>query len=400
MGRFALIYKRRTMVIDMSLKDHIPEHILTSLQALAILFVLLYFLTPDDRDDQGIELSKGVPSFYEHWQWKNNPLDIDAELERLQLDDASRDQLIRQLLQQGEYQQARTQLLEIAAAAVLQDEQTRLGDTMLLLGEVAINQQELSAAEIYLQEALHLTIEQDNVIGTARCYHLLGQLNIRARELARRASFTHDSLWQARNAISRGLYHGVSETLQAVIDENVSIRRYGAAADAYEAMASLYDRLHDDYLAQQARIEAARLYASTGQVTHVRRLLDGLDTRLMTAEERHRIRLEIDQELRLHQTDLVQTTQARDYQMLYHHYLRKGEVERAWQFRIKSSQTLSSTSDRAMYQRQADVIAVLYNSNFAMDRARKYLDKAGAIYDEQDVPEMLEQTRDLETLIF
>ena len=271
---------------------------------------------------------------------------------------------------------------------------------MLLLGEVAINQQELAAAEIYLQEALHLTIEQDNVIGTGRCYQLLGQLNIRARELARRASFTHDSLWQARNAISRGLYHGVSDTLQSVIDENLEIRRYGAAADAYEAMASMYDRLHESYHAQQARIEAARLYASTGQVTHVRRLIEGLDSALITPEDRQQLNYEINQELALHQQDLEQTTQARDYQMLYHHYLRKGEVERAWKFRIKSSQTLTHTSDRAMFQRQADVIAVLYNSNFAMDRAKKYLDQAGAIYDEYDATELLEQTRDLENLIY
>ena len=386
----------------MGLKDHIPEHILTTLQGLAILFVLLYFFTPDEQQDQGIELSTGAPSFYQHWQWKtdSNELDIDGELERLQLNDVSRDRQIRRLLQQGEYQEARTHLLEIAAAAALQDEQSRLGDTMLLLGEVAINQQELAAAEIYLQEALHLTIEQNNVIGTARCYQLLGQLNIRARELARRASFTHDSLWQARNAISRGLYHGVSDTLQSVINENMEIRRYGAAADAYEAMASLYDRLHDGYQAQQARIEAARLFASTGQVTHVRRLIEGLDTGLMTPEDQQLLELEINRQLAHHQQDLEQTTQARDYQMLYHHYLRKGEVERAWKFRIKSSQTLSNASDRAMFQRQADVIAVLYNSNFAMDRAKKYLDQAGAIYNEYDAPELLEQTRNLEALIY
>jgi hypothetical protein len=86
--------------------------------------------------------------------------------------------------------------------------------------------------------------------------------------------------------------------------------------------------------------------------------------------------------------------------MLYHHYLRKGEIERAWQFRIKSSQTLANTSDRALYQRQADVIAVLYNSNFAMDRAKKYLDRAGAIYDAQGAPDLLQETRNLENLIY
>lgn len=390
------------MVWTMGIRPHIPEHLLNSLKALAILLALIYFLMPGDEDDQGIELNAGAPSFYDHWRWKSSidDFDIDGELERLQLDDYARDQQIRRLLRDGLYQEARSQLLEVAAASVLQDNQSRLGDTMLLLGEVAIHQQELAAAEIYLQEALHLTIQQDDVIGTARCYQLLGQLNVRARELARRAAYNNDSLWQARIAISRELFYGVTETLQAVIDDNVAIRRFGAAADAYEAMASLHDRLHDEYQAQDARIEAARLYASSGQVNHVRRLIESLDPALLTPDQRGRIEREIDAHLQAHRRDQAQTSQARDYQMLYHHYLRKGEVERAWQFRIKSSQTLASTSDRALFQRQTDVIAVLYNSNFAMDRARSYLDKAGVIYDQQNALQQLDETRDLEALIY
>jgi len=94
------------------------------------------------------------------------------------------------------------------------------------------------------------------------------------------------------------------------------------------------------------------------------------------------------------------TSQARDYQMLYHHYMRKGEVEQAWKFRIKSSETLANGSHRAMFQRQAGVIAVLYNSNFAMDRARKYLDQAGSIYQHNDAREMHDETRDMESLIY
>jgi hypothetical protein len=101
-----------------------------------------------------------------------------------------------------------------------------------------------------------------------------------------------------------------------------------------------------------------------------------------------------------HQQDIMRTSQAQNYQMMYHHYLRIGEVERAWQFRIESSKTLANASDRAMYQRQADVIAVLYNSNFAIDRARKYLDRAGSIYRDSGSAEMLAQTHDLESLIY
>jgi len=386
----------------MKFRRYIPDHAVTTIPVLALMFAVHYFLLRDEPTDPGIELTTGAPAFYQHWQRQldEGEFNIDAELERLELDDAARDRLIRQLLQQKKYQPARTQLLEVAAAAVAQGDQIRLGDTMLLLGEVAINQQELAAAEIYLQEALYLAMERDNLMGTARSYQLLGQLNIRARELARQASNTHDDLWQARNAISRGLYQGVHENLQRVIQENLKIRRYGAAADAWEALASLHDRVHDDFLAQQARIEAAKLYASTGQMTHVHRLVDGLDDKLISVDDRADVEYQIQSLFDEHQQDLVKTSQARDYQMLYHHYLRKGEVERAWEFRIKSSETLANASDRSVYQRQADVIAVLYNSNFAMDRAKKYLDKAGSVYRDSGDDELRDQTRQMESLIY
>ena len=304
------------------------------------------------------------------------------------------------MLHQGKYKQARTELLEIAAAAVSQDDQPRIGATLLLLGEVAINQQELASAEIYLQEALYLAMSSDNVMATARSYQLLGQLNISARELARHAANTWDDLWQARNSIARGYYQGVNESLQSVIRDNLEIRRYGAAADAWEALASLHDQVQDVYPAQQARIEAARLFASTGQMTHVRRLVDGLDRSFFSDNDMAEIEREIQGLFEEHQKDFIKTSQARDYQMLYHHYLRNGEVERAWKFRIKSSETLANTSDRSMFQRQGDMIAVLYNSNFAMRRAKKYLNQADNIYDDAGLPEMLEQTREMESLIY
>jgi len=386
----------------MNWKRYIPDHAVTTVPVLAVMIAVHFFLLRDDPPKPGIEATSGAPLFYEHWQppADDNEFDIDGEMARLELDDAYRDQLIRELLHQRKFGHARTLLLEVAAAAALKDDQERLGDTLLLLGEVAINQQELSAAEIYLQEALYLTMSQDNPLATARAYQLLGQLNIRARELARRASFTYDQLWQARNSIARGMYRGVSENLQAVIAENLDIRRYGAAADAWEALASLHDKTYDGYQAQQARLEAARLYAATGQMGQVQRLLAGFDHGLISDTDLAAVDAEMKQLFEQHQQDIMHTSQAQNYQMMYHHYLRIGEVERAWKFRIESSKTLADGSDRAMYQRQADVIAVLYNSNFAIDRAKKYLDRAGSIYRDSGSAEMLEQTHDLQSLIY
>ena len=397
-----MVGERRNIDRIMNLKRYIPDHAVTTVPVLALLVALHFLLSPDDPVENGIESTPGVPAFYDNWQRSDevDEFDIDAEMSRLELDDAKRDRLIRDLLHRGEFKQARTALLEVAATSMLQDDQTRLGDTLQLLGEVAINQQELSAAEIYLQEALYLAMSQDNVAGTARCYQLLGQLNIRARELARHAAVTYDELWQARNSIARGFYQGVNENLQQVIKNNLEIRRYGAAADAWEALASLHDKVHDGYQAQQARIEAARLFAATGQMSHVHRLIDGLDRSWISDDDLGDIEREIEGLFQQHQQDLIKTSQASDYQMLYHHYLRLGQLERAWKFRVKSSETLANTSDRSMYQRQADVIAVLYNSNFAMDRARRYLDRAGKIYDDSGLPDGLEQTREMEALIY
>jgi hypothetical protein len=409
-GCLALGCKRRNMVGIVNLKRYIPDHAVTTVPVLAAMVAVHFFLLRADPLEPGIEATQAAPSYSQFWQppAQQDEFDIDGEITRLELGDARRDQQIRDLLHQQKYAQARTLLLEVAAAAVLQDDQGKIGDTLLLLGEVAINQQELFAAEVYLQEALYLTMAQGNVLGTARTYQLLGQLNIRARELARRAANSHDELWQARNAIVRGYYQGVAvngsyalnENLHAVIDENIGIRRYGAAADAWETLASLHDKQYDGYQAQQARLEAARLYAATGQMTHVHRLLDGLDRSLISDVDVTEIEREMTVLFEQHEDDVIRMSQARDYQMLYHHYMRLGKVKQAWKFRIQSSETRANGSDRAMFQRQADVIAVLYNSNYAMDRAKKYLDQASSIYQDNGVREMHDETRDMESLIY
>ena len=386
----------------MNIKRYIPDHAVTTLPVLAIMIAVHFFLLRDEPLEPRIEATQAAPSYSQFWQipTQQDEFDIDGGINKLELGDARRDQQIRYLLQEQEYAQARTLLLEVAAAAVLRDDQDKIGNTLLLLGEVAIYQQELFAAEVYLQEALYLTMEQDNVLGTARTFQLLGQLNIRARELARRAANTYDELWQARNAIVRGFYKDVNESLHTVIDENLAIRRYGAAADAWETLGALHDKQFDGYQAQQARLEAARLYAATGQMTHVHRLLDGLDRSLISDVDVADIEREMAVLFEQHEEDVIRMSQARDYQMLYHHYMRLGKVEQAWKFRVKSSETRANGSDRAMFQRQADVVAVLYNSNYAMDRARKYLDQAGSIYQDNDARDMQDETRDMESLIY
>jgi hypothetical protein len=347
------------MAITMKFRQYIPDHAVTTIPVLALMFAVHYFLLRDEPADPGIELTDGAPNFYQHWQWQldEGELDIDAELNRLELDDAKRDRSIRELLQQKKYQQARTLLLEVAAAAVAQANQARFGDTLLLLGEVAINQQELAAAEIYLQEALYLSMEQDNLMGTARSYQLLGQLNIRARELARHASNTNDDLWQARNSISRGYYQGVDQNLQPVdsalrrrrrclggaglVARSCARRLPGATGSHRSGETVCFDR-SDDACASTDRRHRRRV--------DVHRLIDGIDGELISDSDLADVRREIKALFDEHQQDLIKASQARDYQMLYHHYMRKGELERAWEFRIQASEALADSAAGRRYR--------------------------------------------------
>lgn len=383
----------------MKLRQYIPDHAATTLPILLLLLLLHLYFTRDDGSEVGIELTATPLDPFQ--QILQRPLlDVDAEIARLKIEDVSREQEIHDLLKRGSYKLARTRLLELAASAVSLDDKRQIGDTLLLLGEVAIHQQELGDAEIYLQEALYLMMSQNNLLGTARVYEQLGQLNIQARALARQAANTHDRLWQSRNLMARGIYRGVNETLQAVIEENLQIRRFGAAADAWETLASFHAQLHDDYQAQLASIEAARLYASTGQMSKSRQMLAGLDKSQVDAGTLQQLNNEIEDLFNTHQQNESQNWRARDYEMLFHHYQRNGEIERAWEFRIKASQSLAKTTDRSLFQRQADIIAVLYNSNFAMQRARSYLDQAGAIYADSELSELHDKTLEMESLIF
>ncbi|MFT5219850.1 MAG: tetratricopeptide (TPR) repeat protein [Planctomycetota bacterium] len=386
----------------MNIRQYLPEHAITTIPALALIAALHFLFFADNTTEPGIELriplQTDLDSLYN--AVNENKLDVEERLGRLNVSDGARQSNLRDLLNKGDYKIAITRLLEVAGEAAENEDKAKLGNAMLLLGEVAIAQQELASAEIYLQEALYLAMSADDVIGSARVYQQLGFLNIKARALARQASHIYDKLWQARNMIARGLYRGVDASLESVIDENISIKRFGAAADAWEARAQLYDQQQDSYPAQLARIEAAKLYAAVGQQVQSNQLLAQIDKQLISDTEISQITHEIGDLVEAYHRDELHNSQARDYQMLYHHYQRSGDIKRAWEFRVKASETLAETTDRSLFQRQADILAVLYNSNFAMERARLYLGQAGEIFGEQGVGDLSAQTSQMESLIY
>ena len=385
----------------MKLKAFLPESS-TAIQVIVVLFCAQWFLFQRDSDLPGpiTDLEPKISEATAMYLVDQTAPDLDEQIGRLHLNDFQLEANIENLLENGDFKHARTRLLELAAAAVEQNDEKQLGDILLLLGSAAIDEQEINAAEALLYEALDIAIRRGDTMGMGRSYQQLGRLNIKTRALARYASEAYDKLWQARNQIFLGQYRDAESNLQQVIDSNLDIRRYGAAAGALETLADFHFRFHDDYQAQQAGMEAARLYASTGQLSRSSRVIENLKRRGLDQQQLQTLNGEIGELFQQHQKDADQTARARDLQMLYHHHLSQGDSRQAWQLRIQASQTLANTSDRSMFQRQAEVMAILYSSNFAMDRAKRYLDQAGNLFSGSGAEEIAAETADMQSLIY
>jgi len=326
--------------------------------------------------------------------------EVSTQLAKINFKNEPLEQEIRLLLLNGEFKKSTTMLLEVAALAITEGDNRKLGNIMLLLGKVATNSQELDSAEVYLQEALDIALQTGDIMGAARSYQQFGRLHIRSREMARGAAVAYDTLWLARNQISRGQYRVAKTNLQQVIDSNMAIRRYGAAASAFETLSDFHRRFEDNYLAQDAAMEAARLYASSGRVTRSREILESLQREGLDKLQAESMRGEIEALFQQHQNDVAQTAKARDYQMLYRHYKARGDYERAWKLRILASKSLAKTSERSMYARQPDVLAILYNSNFTMNKARKYLAQADSLFAGQGEDVLSASTQNMYSLIY
>lgn len=389
----------------MELRRFISESpVVNAIFAVALAYYLFSGNSPE-QDSSPIEMAPGA---YLSNVDINNPgqsvlhhkSDVSAELAQINFESQAVEQDIQRMLSNGELKKSTTILLEIAALAIQQGDKKKLGNIMLLLGKAAINEQELDSADVYLQEALAISLDLKDNIAAANTYQQLGRLNIRSRELARNAAEAYEKLWIARNQMFMGQYREAKVNLDQVIESNLSIRRYGAAASAYETLSEFHRRFYDNYMAQEAAMEAARLYASSGQITRSQGILESLKNEGMDILQAESMQVEIDGLFAQHLNDVSQTARARDYQMLYRHYNASGDYERAWQLRILASKSLAKTSGRSMFQRQPDVLAILYDSNFTMSKAKTYLDQASNLFAVEGEDELSTSTRNMQSLIY
>lgn len=323
---------------------------------------------------------------------------LDSSL--LSFETPEREQEIQALLLKNQFKEANTRLLEMAAAAVAAGDERQLANILLLLGSAAIDSQELNSAELLLQEALEIARRHNDRVTMASTYQQLGRLNIKARALARYAAESYDRLWIARSQIFNGEYRLAEQNLNQVIAAATEIRRYGAAAEALETMAQFKRKFHENYQAQLAIAEAARLYATSGQLTRARALVNRLQLDGYDPSQLGVLRKDVETLFRRYEQDQAHVSQAQDLKMLYHHYRSQGDYQRAWELRVKASRLLGKTSETAIFERRADVLAVLYNSNFAMERAEKYLKQADSLFSGFGAADKAIQSQVMQSLIY
>lgn len=330
---------------------------------------------------------------------------FDTELEQEMV--SKTEQTVRQigedlatLLKNKEFSLLRDSLLNKAAQAVTEGNKPQLAHVLSLLGQVAIEEQDLDAAEVYLLESLDVYDKLRDKVGSAQVYMQLGRTHVKARELARTAGDAYDRLLIARWQLSEQRYADAEQNLKHVIDESMAVNRFGAAASAYYSLVQLYTKSSSTFQAEQAAMEAARLYAASGQLKRAYATVAQLKRAGVEAWRVYDIEQEIDRSHEEFERSVQQIERAKDYRQLYYHYRSQGDQERAWKLRLLASKSLKNVSKRAMYHRQPDALALLYVSNDDMGRARDYFDRAKQTFDSKGLETLSSQAEKLKDQIF
>lgn len=291
-------------------------------------------------------------------------------------------------------------LLLQASEAVGQDNNLLFGESMKMLGVNALRTQDIDSASLYLDEALEIYEELGDEMGIANVELLRGELNLKKRAQARRAALAYDSLQQARWKVSHGQFYNALDQLHHIVQENLALNRFGAAAAAYQTIYKGYADHGQLYEAQQAGIEIVKLHASSGRPLKASAMIEqlqanGLDESTVQQLTQDNLNLQLEYE-----ESVTQMGRARDYQQLYHYFISAGDPVRAWQFRLKAQASLRSVSKRAMHRSQTGVLALLYTSNDHMESAQRSLDRAQRLFTSNDRPELSEASETLQELVF
>jgi len=291
-------------------------------------------------------------------------------------------------------------LLSAAGDFAAQQDYESLAENLVLLSVNELRMDDIATAAVYLDEALSVYEELGDNLGIAEVEILRANVSIKSRENARRAAYAYDSLQVARWKVANGYFEEAVPELKNVISENLSLKRFGAAAEAYETLYKGYERTGQMLDAQTAGIEIVKLHAASGRPTQAETYLqklrsNGLDEISLNSLSAQMVVYQQDYE-----KSVKQIGQAKDYQQLYNHFIHAGDPVRAWQFRIKAQRAVRDTSTRAMHRRQTGVLALLFSSNDTMAAAHRSLTRASQIAPQSHSAEINKQYETMREQIF
>jgi hypothetical protein len=263
------------------------------------------------------------------------------------------------LLSDKKFGLLRERLLRLASVAVEDDDKNRLGYILNLLGQIAIQEQDLYTAEVYLNEALDIFEDLKDDLGAAQIHMQLGRTHLKARQIAR-----------------------------------------VAGASAYESLVKLYLREADANLARQAAFKSARLFSASGNTARARRVLDLLPEDMKQSRQLAELDSDIKSNYAAYKDSILQIERARDYRRLYAYYRNVGDEVRAWKFRLLANDSLAEVSKRALFHRQQGVLAILYNSNESMNLAENYFLQAQQTFDFNGMDDLSTESRQLNDKVY
>jgi len=377
----------------------LPESTRVTVTGIAAISLVLLMETKPWQQNSPPELDIGISTPASQIPAPPEPL-VDAAAEALIQAETYKsireiDPQLQPLFAEGQFATLKDRLLNLAADAVKRNQSRQIIEILSLLAEVSIEQQNLDSAEVYLYEALDLVDATNHNQARGEIFMQLGRTHLRSREIARSAGYAYDALQIGRNQLLRRQYQLAQQNIQGAISHSLSINRFNAAASAYSTLALLFQKTGDHYQAEQASLESARLYSSSGQLGPARAQLARLRDAGIEEWRLFNVENEIDANYQTYEESINQIAVARDYQRLYHYYLNQENLARAWHFRLLASKSLENISKRAMFHRQQGVLAILYNSNDAMARARRYLSDASSTFKARGMDDLDQQAREL-----
>lgn len=308
---------------------------------------------------------------------------------------AELDKELAEMLTRGNIEFVRERLLRLTARASELGERVTVARALSLLGQLSVESQDFDAAEVYFEEALDIYHAHGDEIGIAQVHMNLGKMHLKLRQRARIAGKAYDRLLLARWQLSQGRYGAAEANLRLVVDENLAIHRFGAAASAYKSLMRLYAETGFQTEFELAAGEAASLYAASGQLHDAEWLIEVLSDSGVDEWRLVAIEHQIDADYAEFVANTRQIAVAEDYQRLFRHYRALGNDERAWSLRVRADESLRQVAKRAMYRRTPDALAVLYASMNDIERAHEYFALASRTFAEAGRPDLTEKTERL-----